>query len=157
MSRWPAGRRANPAAARRAILRELQPFAERAYAEVARGEAPLALRYLAAGSDLQPLADGQPIETEKELAARMLAALRVEAWARPVARLHFGGVLTRTTSRSRSARSRRAPLPARVRRGRSCSPSRSANWKISAPSKAARRFFSSTMSPASSIQSAIAS
>jgi len=61
---------------REEILRELKPYAERAFAEVARGEIPLRLDYQAAGSELQPLAPEAPIESESALAERILAGLR---------------------------------------------------------------------------------
>jgi len=57
---------------REEILRELSPFAERAFREVARGEAPLSLSYQAAGSELGPV-EG---ESESALAARLAEGLR---------------------------------------------------------------------------------
>lgn len=56
---------------REEVLAELRPLAEKAFAEVARGEAPLQLGYLAAGRDSDDLAQAGPT-----LADRLLAALR---------------------------------------------------------------------------------
>jgi DNA replication and repair protein RecF len=48
---------------REGLLRELLPHAERAFAEVARGESPLRIEYLAAGRDSDDLADaGETLE-----------------------------------------------------------------------------------------------
>jgi DNA replication and repair protein RecF len=56
---------------REELLREMTPHAENAFAEVARGEAPLRLLHLAAGRDADHLANGG-----EDLEARLLAALR---------------------------------------------------------------------------------
>jgi DNA replication and repair protein RecF len=56
---------------REEILGELLPLAQKAFAEVARGEAPLDLSYLAAGRDSDHLAAAGP-----SLAERLLEALR---------------------------------------------------------------------------------
>jgi DNA replication and repair protein RecF len=56
---------------REALLDELRPHAEKAFAEVARGESPLRLLHLAAGRDADDLAQAGP-----DLEARLLAALR---------------------------------------------------------------------------------
>jgi DNA replication and repair protein RecF len=56
---------------REEVLAELRPLAEKAFAEVARAEAPLQLGYLAAGRDADDLAEGGPT-----LAERLLEALR---------------------------------------------------------------------------------
>jgi DNA replication and repair protein RecF len=55
---------------REEVLEEIRPHAERAFAEVARGEAPLTLSYLAAGRESDQLATGGP-----SLEARLLEAL----------------------------------------------------------------------------------
>ena len=57
---------------REAVLRELNPFAKAAFAQVARGEAQLALGYHAAGSELQPIEN----ESEDSLAQRIAKALQ---------------------------------------------------------------------------------
>jgi len=57
---------------REAVLRELVPFAERAFAQVARGEAQLQLGYQAAGSELGSI----DAESELQLTQRLLAGLR---------------------------------------------------------------------------------
>ncbi len=56
---------------REEVLGELRPLAEKAFAEVARADAPLALSYLAAGRDSDDLADGGAMLEE-----RLLEALR---------------------------------------------------------------------------------
>jgi len=56
---------------REEVLAELRPLARKAFAEVARGEAPLQISYLAAGRDSDHLADAGP-----SLEARLLEALR---------------------------------------------------------------------------------
>jgi DNA replication and repair protein RecF len=56
---------------REEVLRGIEPHARRAFAEVARGEAPLRLAYLAAGRDSDGLAEGGD-----SLEARLLEALR---------------------------------------------------------------------------------
>ena len=56
---------------REEVLGELRPLAQKAFAEVARGEAPLQISYLAAGRDSDHLADAGP-----SLEARLLEALR---------------------------------------------------------------------------------
>jgi DNA replication and repair protein RecF len=56
---------------REQVLAELAPHAQKAFAEVARGEAPLALAYLAAGRDADELAEGG-----SSLETRLLEALR---------------------------------------------------------------------------------
>ncbi len=56
---------------REEILRELSPFAERAFSQVARGEATLALSYQVAGGDLQPIVG----ESESALSARLAQGL----------------------------------------------------------------------------------
>jgi DNA replication and repair protein RecF len=56
---------------REEVLEEIRPHARQAFAEVARGELPLDLAYLAAGRDSDGLAGGGPT-----LAARLLEALR---------------------------------------------------------------------------------
>ncbi|MGZ6142825.1 MAG: DNA replication/repair protein RecF, partial [Myxococcales bacterium] len=53
------------------VLEELAPLAQKAFAEVARGEAPLALHYLAAGRESDGLAAAGP-----SLEGRLLEALR---------------------------------------------------------------------------------
>jgi DNA replication and repair protein RecF len=55
---------------RESLLQELLPHAERAFAEVARGEAPLRIEYLAAGRDSDHLGEGG-----ETLQDRLLAAL----------------------------------------------------------------------------------
>jgi DNA replication and repair protein RecF len=56
---------------RESLLEELRPYATKAFAEVARGEAPLRLDYLAAGRDSDELA-----EAGESLQARLLAAFQ---------------------------------------------------------------------------------
>ena len=56
---------------REVVLAELRPHAQKAFAEVARGEAPLAIGYLAAGRDSDGLAEGGA-----SLEERLLEALR---------------------------------------------------------------------------------
>ena len=56
---------------REEVLDELRPLAQKAFAEVARGEAPLEIAYLAAGRDADDLAAAGP-----SLAERLLEALR---------------------------------------------------------------------------------
>jgi DNA replication and repair protein RecF len=56
---------------REEVLDELRPLAQKAFAEVARADAPLELTYLAAGRDSDDLAEGGPL-----LAERLLEALR---------------------------------------------------------------------------------
>ena len=56
---------------REEVLAELRPHAQRAFAEVARGEEPLALAYLAAGRESDGLAEGGA-----SLETRLLEALR---------------------------------------------------------------------------------
>lgn len=56
---------------REEVLDELRPLAQKAFAEVARGEAELSLAYLAAGRDSDELA-----EAGARLAERLIAALR---------------------------------------------------------------------------------
>lgn len=56
---------------REQVLEEVRPHARTAFAEVARGEAPLVLDYLAAGRESDDLAQGGP-----SLERRLLAALR---------------------------------------------------------------------------------
>jgi DNA replication and repair protein RecF len=56
---------------REQVLDEVRPHALAAFAEVARGDAPLVLDYLAAGRDSDDLAEGGP-----SLERRLLAALR---------------------------------------------------------------------------------
>jgi DNA replication and repair protein RecF len=56
---------------REEVLEEIRPHAERAFAEVARAEAPLALSYLAAGRESDDLAAGGP-----SLEERLAEALR---------------------------------------------------------------------------------
>jgi DNA replication and repair protein RecF len=58
-------------ARREQVLDEIRPHAQKAYAEVTRGEAGLGLDYLAAGRDSDDLAGGGPT-----LQARLLEALR---------------------------------------------------------------------------------
>ena len=57
-------------ARREQVLEEIRPHAQRAFAEVARSEAPLSLAYLAAGRDSDQLGEGGA-----SLEARLLAAL----------------------------------------------------------------------------------
>jgi DNA replication and repair protein RecF len=56
---------------RESVLAELRPHAQQAFAEVARGEAPLAIAYLAAGRESDGLA-----EAGASLEGRLLEALR---------------------------------------------------------------------------------
>ena len=56
---------------REEVLSEIRPQAEKAFAEVARGEAPLRVAYLAAGRDSDGLEEAGP-----SLAERLLEALR---------------------------------------------------------------------------------
>ena len=58
-------------ARREEVLDEIRPHAQKAYAEVTRGEAALGIDYLAAGRDSDDLAGGGP-----SLPARLLQALR---------------------------------------------------------------------------------
>jgi DNA replication and repair protein RecF len=58
-------------ARREQVLDEIRPHAQKAYAEVTRGETPLGLQYLAAGRDSDDLASGGP-----SLEERLLRALR---------------------------------------------------------------------------------
>lgn len=60
---------------REQVLAELVPLVRRAFAEVARGEEPLALAYLAAGRDQERLGEEAQGLAEPALAERLLAAL----------------------------------------------------------------------------------
>jgi DNA replication and repair protein RecF len=51
------------------VLDEIRPHAEKAFAEVARGEAPLELAYLAAGRDSDDLGEAGPTLQERLLRA----------------------------------------------------------------------------------------
>ena len=64
---------------REQLLAELRGHATRAFAEVARGEAPLLLTYLAAGRDADGLGAEAALVGEEGLAARLLAALERRA------------------------------------------------------------------------------
>ena len=61
---------------REELLDEMRGHAARAFAEVARGEAPLELTYLAAGRDSDGLGAEASLRGADELAAALLAALR---------------------------------------------------------------------------------
>jgi DNA replication and repair protein RecF len=61
---------------RERLLEEMRGHAVRAFAEVARGEEPLQLTYLAAGRDSDALGADASADGEEALAAALLAALR---------------------------------------------------------------------------------
>src|SRR5207237_4825036 len=61
---------------REQLLDEMRGHASRAFAEVARGESPLQIAYLAAGRDSDALGPEASLRGEDELAAALLAALR---------------------------------------------------------------------------------
>ena len=61
---------------REQLLDEMRAHAARAFAEVARGESPLQIAYLAAGRDSDGLGPEASLRGEDELAAALLTALR---------------------------------------------------------------------------------
>ena len=110
---------ANVRRRREQVLEEIRPHAQQAFAEVARGEAPLELVYLAAGRDSDGLAGAGRrlrIGCSTPCAGAFLAI--ASAGTRASGRM-------RTIWGCRSARGRHGSTPARVNRGPSSSRSRS--------------------------------
>jgi DNA replication and repair protein RecF len=138
---------------REQLLDELRGHAALAFAEVARGEAPLKLTYLAAGRESDGLGADAALEGEEKLAEKFFAALERRS-PRDLER-GYTSIGPHADDLALSIGDRPARLFAsqgQARAGRS--PMESARSRTCAACRAGRRSCCSTTSPASSTPSA---